>query len=435
MINASKLIAATDPPELSSSGYSSPPPTTPFASGVNFGDEEQQVEPSPACSGNVETASQDGHSTSELREIHDNHEPNTVETSPLGATQLRNTSYEANVAQSFSPTVHINPTQIPPTVDDALSASSTLSDTESFDRRSSRPEQLFQQQRLNAFRYSSFSSLRVSQQYRRNFEGKNGGVSKYSLRPLVEHHPGSFEAWYDMDDSGSFDPCRPISSLLTGTRKRPKTDCDTIFDPKERSRKKRRVLNLSYGRWTDESAPVTLHLSKDTLYSLKGQSILAALSTSPENWPAHVNELIAPEENFTELSLSAIQPSKLRDRAGLAPHASSQGEVLPPEEIALGHPAARGCKACFEIRLPCNLIEDENERWPCAHCREENEECELLLEPSQKRTCERCRKRRIMCSFRTSEDHMGACEQCREKGLKCVAGPASGRTKGVSSLQ
>ncbi len=56
------------------------------------------------------------------------------------------------------------------------------------------------------------------------------------------------------------------------------------------------------------------------------------------------------------------------------------------EEITLGHPEARGCKGCFELRHRCPLL-DEGSRYPCNICVEDGLDCELVMESTEKRGC------------------------------------------------
>ena len=257
--------------------------------------------------------------------------------------------------------------------------------------------------------------------------------SRYDLRPMAQYDPCIFEVSYDADNSGNFDPRRPHANFKDHKYKRTKNnDGDDAIHTEEKLPKKQRRLNVLYARWDDEHCPIMIQLSKKTLDSPRGEALLSALSTAQDNWPSYVDDLFLPQENFAELSMAAIQPSRLRSREGAAagPHIYKNFSTNLP---TLGYPDARGCKACYEVGISCNLLNDA-ERWPCQHCVEEDEECELLLEPLEKRTCERCRKRRFRCSFRASEDHRGPCVQCIQKGFNCVAGPKSGRVRSGPSL-
>ena len=259
--------------------------------------------------------------------------------------------------------------------------------------------------------------------------------SKYDLRPLADVDPSFMEAWYDMDESGTFDPRRPLASLQTSRKRARKLPADEPSSSGEQTNKRQRIRNLSYGRWTEDHAPVTFHFSQVSLASSGGQRLIQAIKNSMYkcHWPCLLDALLQPEENFTDLSVSSVQPNKLRDRREVSRHFHRTVEDSLIEVPTLGHPAARGCHDCFKLGLTCSLL-DDREVWPCRHCHDDGEDCEMILEPSEKRACGRCRKRRIVCSFRTNENHAGPCSQCHEKGYKCIAGPKSGHARNGPSL-
>jgi hypothetical protein len=87
-----------------------------------------------------------------------------------------------------------------------------------------------------------------------------------------------------------------------------------------------------------------------------------------------------------------------------------------------GHPEARGCLACFDLRIPCSLLEDER-AWPCQCCKQEGEFCMLLTPPVQKRACEDCKRLKKTCSFTYTRNHFDKCQDCVVAGRRCVAGP------------
>lgn len=89
----------------------------------------------------------------------------------------------------------------------------------------------------------------------------------------------------------------------------------------------------------------------------------------------------------------------------------------------IGHPAARGCVACWELSHECSLL-GKPLVYPCQVCREDQVDCELFIQPTWKRPCEDCKRRKKICSYNTDADHSLPCLQCRELGIHCVAGPA-----------
>ena len=262
-------------------------------------------------------------------------------------------------------------------------------------------------------------------------------TTKYDLRPPAQHDPRIMEAWFDTDASGNFNPKRSLRGKRRKRRRVRTRLLNESLSTGEQNPKKRKLLNMSYGRWTEKHAPVTFHIGQRALRSPHGQRLVEAIEKSWNwnDWPSHLDELLEPEANFTELSLSFLQPSRLRSRRDdsdiAKPHRIYEQHVA--EEPTLGHPAARGCRACWQIGITCNLLDDEA-TWPCIPCQDENEDCELILEPLEKKGCERCKRRRVACSFRKNAKHAGPCLQCCEKGFKCVAGPKNGRVRTGPSL-
>ena len=176
------------------------------------------------------------------------------------------------------------------------------------------------------------------------------------------------------------------------------------------------------------------------LISSLGRAHLEALGSSTDNWPECLPEGTGKEQdNFW----SASAESSILDQSSNPPPpyrfrnrwvCSSEEDIeLRIDEVTLGHPAAHGCKACFELRIPCGLLY-EGSKYPCRACVEDSTECELIIQPSKKRACEHCRRRRIVCSYREGGDHSLPCTQCAGSDLNCIAGPQSGRTRVGPSL-
>ena len=144
--------------------------------------------------------------------------------------------------------------------------------------------------------------------------------------------------------------------------------------------------------------------------------------------------------NFMELELRSILPGRLRARVDSsgsfhdrAPELSRLGSRSRPwRDPTLGHPAARGCKACAEIGVPCSLVAGDT--YPCNYCCDGEEYCDLIIEPHEKRPCEICSRRRVTCSFRAGENDRRSCLQCEAKGFRCIAGPLHGLTRTGPSL-
>ncbi|MCJ1384031.1 hypothetical protein MMC17_007146 [Xylographa soralifera] len=262
-----------------------------------------------------------------------------------------------------------------------------------------------------------------------------GGLpnQSYDFRPGPRQHTRLRTTWLDQDNSGDFDPNFEHPSpktVIVSKRQRPH------YSGEESGRfetKKPKLFSWQSGRHNGHSCPVTITLKSD-----RGAALLQYLGTFPDHWPEPGPADEQKEQNFTEVSLGSVKPQRLRQRNKIPSDSASldaaQDDNLPSlADITLGHPAARGCKGCFEINSPCSLLQ-EGERYPCFDCREDNIDCELILPPPKKRQCESCRRRKIVCSYRISDDHAKPCQDCTKSGYNCVAGPFNGRTRTGPSL-
>ena len=262
-----------------------------------------------------------------------------------------------------------------------------------------------------------------------------GGLlnQSYDFRPGPRHHTRLRTTWLDQDNSGDFDPdCGhpPLKTAITTKRQRPHFGGEECG---QSEMKKPRLFSWQLGRHHGHSCPITITLKSD-----RGATLLQYLSTFPDNWPEPGPTDEHKKQNFTELSLSAVKPQRLRQRNKIPSDSVSLDApeddcLLSLADVTLGHPAARGCKGCFEINSSCSLLQ-EGERYPCFDCREDNIDCELILPPPKKRQCESCRRRKIVCSYRVSDDHTNPCQDCAISGYNCIAGPFNGRTRSGPSL-
>ena len=168
-----------------------------------------------------------------------------------------------------------------------------------------------------------------------------------------------------------------------------------------------------------------------------GRAALKAFGTTLEYRPESSSDPDIVDDSPTEWPGFEAQPYDFRERRRcdiLDLANTAVDDDLNLDDITLGHPAYRGCKGCFEWGFRCPLL-DEGSRYPCTECAADNTECELIAEPAVKRTCEGCRSRRQQCSYREERsDHAKPCQQCASASRKCVAGPASGRTRTGPSL-
>lgn len=242
--------------------------------------------------------------------------------------------------------------------------------------------------------------------------------------------------WIDQDNSGDYDPNCEFSEpkVFPSCPKRLR-----LVRPGEATGnplpKKPKTSTWQSGRNEGLSLSIVIKVTSD-----EGRVFLTALkqvSKFPDNWPETKPKGAVEQTNFTELHPESIQPQRLRQRnhSGLQSSLLREKKIELPSlvDVSLGHPAARGCKSCFEINLPCSLL-IEGEKYPCRECKEDDVDCELVVQPLKKRACESCRRRKIVCSYRTTEDHSQPCRDCLLSGYKCVAGPLTGRTRTGPSL-
>lgn len=112
---------------------------------------------------------------------------------------------------------------------------------------------------------------------------------------------------------------------------------------------------------------------------------------------------------------------------------SAKWETETRYEHLIGHPAARGCRECYDLGLDCPLIQDVQD-YPCATCREDKTRCNLITPKERKGTCERCKKQKSQCSYnRDGGIYANACDNCARLRRLCIPGPANSRSFGSLS--
>ena len=248
--------------------------------------------------------------------------------------------------------------------------------------------------------------------------------SKYDLRIEVREKNSVPTTYLDQDESGTFDPaCKRPPECITITRKKR----ERKERPDDLTPKKFKFNTWQGGRWVGRKLPVVFKFASE-----HAQAALESFGSSLDNWPERLLNSDITYECSADWPKSRALPYRLRERSRCGPsdsaHATGHND-LRLEDVTLGHPAYRGCRPCFEWGFRCPLL-DEGSRYPCAECAADNAECELIVEPAVKRTCEGCRARRQQCSYRDKGgDHAIPCQQCANASRKCVAGPASGRTR------
>ena len=268
------------------------------------------------------------------------------------------------------------------------------------------------------------------------------GESKYDFRPAPRESLISVTTWVDQDQSGDYDPSGKQLSHVRVPRKR--TERIARDEDDAEITKKPKHNTWQRGRLQGKSCYVALKL-----HSERGKERLKELSElypdNRHNYHSSDADISDQSTNFWSQSwespaidgtLHSIEPYHLRknyDSLFAAPTRKFGGHCSVGD-VTLGHPAARGCKACLELHIRCSLLQ-EGATYPCAICVDDLIDCELILQPLQKRPCETCQYRRIACSYRQAEaDHSLPCQQCADSLRNCCAGPASGRVRIGPSL-
>lgn len=253
--------------------------------------------------------------------------------------------------------------------------------------------------------------------------------SRYDFRIGVRENNTVPITYLVQDESGTFDPaCKKPPECIPIHRKR-RERRERIDDGIP---KKLKTNTWQGGRWMGRQLPVMLKFTSEN-----GRAALINFGTTLDYSRERLSDPDSSDDSPTDWLELQAQPYDFRERrqCGISDFADSAGDdALHLEDITLGYPAYRGCKGCFEWGFRCPLL-DEGSRYPCAECAAENAECELIVQPAVKRTCEGCRSRRQQCSYREKGgDHTKPCQQCAKASRKCVAGPASGRTRSGPSL-
>ena len=267
---------------------------------------------------------------------------------------------------------------------------------------------------------------------------------KYDLRP-GPRDPDKVQVfpWLDQDASTTYDPFDtsndPYLRPITETSTRPKRPApERTLDDAQRRIKTPRLNNWLQGRREGKRLITTLRFKEK-------HGELDRWGTSLDHWPdaAFINSdgkldwekwwnQYKPSPN-SEMHFSDTYG--LRDRGALGPTKwlTDEEQDLEPDDLTLGHPAARGCKACFELRTLCPLV--EGAKYPCTTCIEDSMECGLILEPPIKKSCNACSKKRIVCPFAADGKIRGPCQPCEQAGMTCVAGPKGGLTRTGPALK
>ncbi|KAI9869435.1 MAG: hypothetical protein M1813_000224 [Trichoglossum hirsutum] len=264
----------------------------------------------------------------------------------------------------------------------------------------------------------------------------------YDFRPSARLAKRVVSTWFDNDESGTYDP-KGKGELTPPSKRSRETSSEADKAANDDQPKKTRPNSWLRGRQQGGSLLVTLGFKSD-----RGKAIVSTYANTANE---AVDEKERPnssyEEHFEtpEAEISshhiplATRPRSRRTHklSGILTDPPSGFSISQPlqntptvdlSDFSLGHPESRGCKACFELRIPCPLLEDDS-TYPCDNCVEDDCDCELIIPPARKRACENCRKSRVKCSYREGGDHSFACENCQRKGQKCFAGPDTSNDK------
>ncbi|KAL8636057.1 MAG: hypothetical protein Q9228_006510 [Teloschistes exilis] len=259
--------------------------------------------------------------------------------------------------------------------------------------------------------------------------------SGYNFRP-GPRDPNKPEPWCrfeDDDQSGNFDPDAldaTESQMYAHLKRQREQHSPQKGDSEEVNERKHHPRTWRNGRLNGLSLPIVLKLTSGT-----GRQLLAC---GTNNWPEPEDEL--SPSTYEADGLQSIHEANARDPGRLpAPqilgrcgernqndNADIDEERVDTSEITLGHPGAKGCIRCLQLRVPCSLLQ-EGSKYPCQICVEDGCGCELIIQPLIKNACQGCRRREISCSYlKIGSDYTQPCRTCFAIDEKCIAGPGDG---------
>ncbi|KAH0553001.1 hypothetical protein GP486_006805, partial [Trichoglossum hirsutum] len=274
--------------------------------------------------------------------------------------------------------------------------------------------------------------------------------SHYDFRPSARLTKKVFSTWVDNDESGTYDP--KGKRVPTPPPKRSNENASEADKAvKDGQPKKPKPNSWLRGRQQGGSLVVTLGLESDREKAVVGthadgtSEAVDQIQRSINSYGEHCG---TPEVEISSHHVplatrlhsrrtrrpSAVSTDPLPDSSTSLPLQNTPTVDL--SDFSLGHLESKGCKACFELGIPCPLLED-NSTYPCENCVEDDCDCELIIPPAKKRACESCRKSRFKCSYREGGDHSLPCENCQRRGQKCFAGPdiTNRKLSGVAKFQ
>lgn len=193
-------------------------------------------------------------------------------------------------------------------------------------------------------------------------------------------------------------------------------DSDVDYDPRQALRKKRSAPtnNSAQERPAKRQKGNGSSSRRDTLLitlklpSATGRALLSRIA-SP------IKRSLNSDDNHSSTDSQPYLPTTfsserytLRSRDNIPRNAQSGSELRSTRSLLSldpDHPAARGCKNCWEFNQECSLL-DRPLFYPWQVCREDQVDCDLIIPPGQKRGCENCRRKGLVCSYdKQQEDH------------------------------
>ncbi len=255
-----------------------------------------------------------------------------------------------------------------------------------------------------------------------------GSSPKYEFRAKVREGKMGLTTWLDQDSSGDYEP--ELDDVRQRRPVRPKglPKIPSGFSP-ERVTKKPKTEKWEQKIDNVLGTPAVFNFSPKA-----GRDQLEVLGNPPENWLVFKSGIgrgtqDLPLKSNPESSASyrsTVASRRCKRGGGIYDGQQDKGEAS--NDITNSDPAAKGCKACFTLGLPCSLLQ-EGSGYPCDICAADSEECELIVEPLLKQACQNCKRRKIACSYRDEVDHRGPCKSCVKSSIRCVAGPLRRRRR------
>lgn len=187
----------------------------------------------------------------------------------------------------------------------------------------------------------------------------------WTLRPSTCRKRNTDIAWYDHDQSGTYDP------LEEAKRLRPKKKAKASGREHREDNDEHGTTNAVLGIVTKSKPVLEVRLrfqssSARTTFS----QMCADQQSKAQTAPDHFSEGYQLRKRE-----SAAEPEPL-DAPGTRVTTLRNSPFSLPDDLS-NRPAARGCYGCLAMGLNCSLLEFEHE-WPCHDCKENEDDCQLV---------------------------------------------------------